>query len=131
MKAELISKYQKAIQEYVDLIKKGKGRVNSKEVKSLIKRHNVSSTTSTDILRVNIVSRLSRAKYRVNIEKIEPIHARKVIESRREYMNELIHKNKLKDLPKAYKPFQDTPMLETLTNERSISILWGLLKIKY
>jgi hypothetical protein len=131
MTTELIKKYQDAIQEFVDLVKKGKGKVKSKDIKALIKRHGVSSTTSTDIVRVNIVSRLSRGVYKVNVDKVEPIHSRKVIESRRDYISGLRWKGKFKKLDKDYEKFKDTPMLEKPKNERSISILWGLFKIKY
>lgn len=131
MTPEIIKKYQDAIQEYVDLVKKSKGKLKSKDVRALILKHGVSSTTSTDIVRVNIVSRIGRGLYRINVDKIEPIHSRKVIESRRDYVNNLRLKDRFKNLKKNYKPFEDTPLLEEVNKERSISILWGLFKIKY
>jgi len=131
MTPELIKKYQDAAQEYVDLIKKSKGKLLAKDVKALQRKHGVSSTTSTDILRVNIVKRVGRGLYQVNVDKIEPIHSRRIIESRRKYIAQLSKKRFPKKFKEDYKPFADTPLIEVPKKERSISVLWGLFKIKY
>lgn len=55
MRKQSIQKNQIAIQAYVDLIKSNNGKPKSRDVKDLIKKHKVSSSLTTDILRANIV----------------------------------------------------------------------------
>ena len=135
MTSNLIKKYQAAIQEYVNLVKETKGRPTAKQIKLLVKKHAISSTTSQDILRADIVSRVSRGLYKVNFDKIEPIHTRRVIDSRRKYLKSIKQKSNLKpivtNIIKEYKPIEPNYVLDKKVKERSVSILWGIFKIKF
>lgn len=138
MTKDMINRYQMAIQEYVDLIKENNGRAPAKESKIINQKYRVSTSTSTDIRRAGIVDRIAPNNYVINIHKIEPIHARKVIEQRRSYLkgNTLVTKKvkvkgKKPKLAKLYKDFEDTELLEVPMKKRTISILWGLFKINY
>jgi hypothetical protein len=129
---EMILKYQVATQQYVDLIKANNGKAPAEAAKIIAKRNSTSTSLSTDVIRAGIVDRVSKNKYVVNIGKIEPIHARLVIEKRRGYKIEKKQKRKiLKDMPTYEKHFKDTELVENPSKKRSISILWGLFKITY
>jgi hypothetical protein len=129
IKVQLIKKYQDFMQEYVDLIKKHKGQVPALEVKLLTQKHSVCATTKTDMLKLNFIKRISRGVYVVNIDKIEPIHVRRIIEYRREYMrNSASVKRVMGNLTKS---FQDKQPIEPIKLKKTISILWGLFKINY
>jgi hypothetical protein len=140
---EMVKKIQNFTQEYVDLIKKGNGKLKNRDVKDLINKYKVSSSTGTEILRAGIVKRINLGVYEVLIPKIEPIHARKVIEARRWYLNNVIKLNvkskvkksntkKDKELDNKYESFKDTELLQQpIIKTRTISILWGLIKINY
>lgn len=134
MTKELIQKHQDCIQDYVDLIKVSKGKPNYNNVKALIRKHKVSTSLTTDILRANIVKRINLGVYEILVDKIEPIHARKVLEGRRWYTKNIIKENhnfKDKKVNKKNKSFKDTESLKLPNKKRTISILWGLIKINY
>jgi hypothetical protein len=125
MTPQLIKKYQDAIQAYVDLVKKSKGIPNSYHVRDLFKSHLVCAATATHIERMNITKRISRGQYQIIIDKIEPIHARRLLEFRQEYMKS---QRKIK---KNHKASINKESIKLPEKEKSLSFFWGLFKIKY
>lgn len=125
MKQEQITRYQNALKAYVHLIVKCTGHVRSSDSRAIIKEHQVSATIFSDAVKLKIFKRIARGVYSINVYNIEPIDAREVIQYRKEFNKKIIKvynsPNNIKDDKKI-----------NLTNEsKTISIFWGLFKIKY
>jgi hypothetical protein len=139
--SQTIQKYQAALQELVDLIKKENGHVPSIQMQGLTKKNKVSNTITTDAMKVGLIERLDRGVYKAIITKIEPIHARKVIEHRREsikkrrvelkFLDKKIKDKLLKKESKKHLEFKGTRLLKSANDKKTFSLFWGLIKFNF
>jgi hypothetical protein len=135
-----IDKYQIAIQEIVDLIKSKNGKVIFKEMFEIARKNRISWTCVDGVLKTKIVEKTNVGLFKVNVDKIEPIHARKVIElknttqvmnrkkpNKKNVKKEVVKKEEIKE-----PLLKQTRFLgEKENNKKTISIFWGLIKINY
>ncbi len=136
-----IDKYQIAIQEIVDLIKSKNGKVMFKEMFEIARKNRISWTCIDGVLKTKIVEKTNLGIFKVNVDKIEPIHARKVIElknitqvinnrkklNKKNVKKEVVKKEEIKQqlLKQVHFPIKKEQ------NKKTISIFWGLIKINY
>ncbi len=129
-----IDKYQLFTQEVVDMLKAKNGKAGYKDLFTIVKKHKVSYIVLQCMIFAKIIEKIDDGYFKVNVDKIEPIHARKIIEKRNSYAKEL------KSKKNTIKPIKKEPLLkQTRTfeikkkeeNKKTISIFWGLIKINY
>ena len=130
MKAATIKKYQEALQDFVDFIKKSNGYVNGNEINYLRKKHQVSATLWTDAVKLDIINKTGKSRWKVIVDKIEPIHIRRLLQYRYDYYNDL-QKKRRNQIPIKFKSIKSKAITNLTKNEKTINILWGLFKIKY
>ena len=123
---EKIVKYQTVLQELVDTAKKNNGYIPSKQLNAIISDNKIATNVMADAVSIGILERTGRALYKANITKIEPIHARKVLEYRRAKTRV---GSKISIKQKNSKEFKQEDK-KTLSKKKSISFLWGLIIIK-
>jgi hypothetical protein len=131
-----IDKYQLFTQEVIDMLKAKNGKASYKEIFSIVKKHKVSFIAIQCMIFAKIIERIDDGYFKVNVDKIEPIHARKIIEKRSSYAKELKNRKN----PNYFESVKKEPLLkQTRTfeikkkqeNKKTISIFWGLIKINY
>jgi hypothetical protein len=129
-----IDKYQLFTQEVVDMLKAKNGKAGYKDLFTIVKKHKVSYIVLQGMIFAKIIEKIDDGYFKVNVDKIEPIHARKIIEKRNSYTKELKSKRN------TIEPIKKEPLLkQTRTfeikkkeeNKKTISIFWGLIKINY
>lgn len=100
----------------------------------ICKRHKVNIAILTYAVRVGIFSRIAPGKYTSLVKKIDPIHARKVVESISD-----AYKAKNKKSTHVVKPKVDLQTKAAIKaksvlkqpSRRRVSLFWGLLKFGY
>lgn len=142
-KKETVLKYQLAIQQMVDFVKSKNGSIMFRELFAIAKSNKVSWTCVDGILKTKIIEKPYTGYFKVNIDKIEPIHARKVIELKNanqvqkrkeklEQQKKSTPKEPLLKQTRTFKIKKETIKEENIKEDKkTISILWGLIKINY
>ena len=130
MRAATIKKYQHALQEFVDFITKCNGIVNCNEISYLRSKHQVSATLLSDAVKLDIIQKIGISQYKVNIDKIEPIHARRILQYRQKFNKDRkkIQKN---NVPINSQVLENKKIIDPAKSDKTISILWGLIILKY
>ena len=129
MRTTTIKKYQIALQEFVDFIRKSNGIVNCNEISNLRAKHQVSATLWTDAVKLDIIIKTGKGTYKVIVDKIEPIHIRRLIQYRREYIRNKTSVSK--KVGNVTKSFENKQIIDPTKGDKTISILWGLIVLKY
>lgn len=119
-----------------EIIKKQDGKVSSADVRALGRSISMSGDMAMLFaVKQGVFSKLSRGIYKSNYDHIEPIIARKVCQARQKYYLDYNKKRKAINHVngKAAQTSQLSflPVRSTTAKRRSVSILWGLLKVSY
>ena len=85
MQKETIKKYQETLQEFVDFLTKSNGRITQNQTDEIIKKRQISNTILGDAVRINVIQRIATGYYKINVSKIEPLHARQILLNKQKY----------------------------------------------
>jgi hypothetical protein len=127
---EQIESYQKSLQQVLDLIDKNKGKILAAELAFISKNNRINSSFLREAIEIGLITKLGRGLYKPLIIKAEPIHARKIIEARREYFRKRRSnlKNEGVSNIKENKNNIDSKVERKVKKKFSISFLWGLFQ---
>ena len=135
-----VQAYTLSMQEIVDQIRSQKGKVTSQDLQKISKEHKVTATLSNLMRYVGYIDSVSKGHWTVSISKVEPFHARKVIELQNRQAMERKQNKKINGeltVPNT-KPVEKDPIKvetpETIPLERKkkqFSLFWGLIKFSW
>lgn len=136
---QVISGTQNALIEINNLVRNGK--YSNKRCREILEANGAHTATMTFAVKAGLFDRPTPGAYKSNLASIDPIHARKVVEARYEKQKsynkrmttaEITPVEKPTPIKKERKAFVFKPYKKReVKTSRTVSILWGLLKVSY